>query len=120
MSRTRVKIKLDRDLIERCAENGGRNGLFDALDHLKSVSQDKVPLNQGPLKNSAAVDVSGDGRSGTVSYDTPYAVPQHENTWYSHQRGREAKYLENPVNDPTVQHEMLQLLGGGMRSEFGG
>lgn len=120
MKRVRVKIKLDKDLINSGVNDGGRNGLFDALDHLKSVSQDKVPLDQGPLKNSAAVDVSDDGRSGTVSYDTPYAVPQHENTWYSHQRGREAKYLENPVNDPTVQREMVQLLGGGLRSKLGG
>ncbi|MBR3795964.1 MAG: hypothetical protein IKK34_08050 [Clostridia bacterium] len=120
MKRCRVKIKLDKALIERSVQMGGQKGVFDALDHLKSVSQDQVPLDQGPLKASASVDVSADGTSGTVSYDTPYAVVQHENTWYSHQRGRKAKYLEDPVNDPSVQNEMVQLLGGGLKSELGG
>lgn len=116
----RVKVKLDRTLIERCVKSGSRKGMFDALDHLRAVSQDQVPLDQGPLKASATVDVSADGSSGAVAYDTPYAVNQHENTAFSHQRGRKAKYLEDPVNDPAVQQEMVQLLGGGMRSEMGG
>lgn len=116
----KLKVKLDKALVERCVKRGGRKGLFDALDHLMSVSKDQVPLDKGPLKNSAAVDVSGDGTSGTVSYDTPYAVEQHENVNIRHQRGRKAKYLEDPLNDPAVQQEMVQLLGGGMRGEMGG
>lgn len=116
----RVRLKLDKALIERCVKNGGRKGMFDALDHLRAVSQDQVPLDMGPLKASASVDVSADGSSGSVSYDTPYAVIQHENAGFSHQRGRKAKYLEDPVNDPAVQQEMVQLLGDGMRSEMGG
>ena len=89
-----------------------------ALDHLASVSKEQVPLDQGPLKNSCVVSVADDGESGTVSYDTPYAVIQHEATYFNHQRGRKAKYLEDPVFDSGVQAEMLQAAKAGMSSEM--
>lgn len=60
--------------------------------------------------NSCYVDVSADGKSGTVSYDTPYAVVQHEVTWYRHRPGRKAKYLEDPVNDSAVRDDMAKLI----------
>ena len=119
-ARVRVKIKLDKQLIKRANKSAARKGVFDALDHLASVSKDEVPLDQGPLKNSCTVDVAEDGSSGTVSYDTPYAVLQHENMDFNHQRGRKAKYLEDPVNDPTVQNEMRDLLADAYSSEMGG
>ena len=33
-----------------------------------------------------------------VSYDTPYAIRQHEDLSYKHDAGRKAKYLEDPLN----------------------
>ena len=33
-----------------------------------------------------------------VSFDTPYAVVQHENLTFHHPGGRQAKYLETPLN----------------------
>lgn len=119
-ARVRVRIKLDKQLIKRANKSAARKGVFDALDHLASVSKDDVPLDQGPLKNSCTVDVAEDGSSGTVSYDTPYAVPQHENMSFNHQRGRKAKYLEDPVNDTGVQNEMRDLIADAYSSEMGG
>lgn len=116
----KLRITLNRALIDSAARAGGKEGLFAALDHLASVSKDQVPLDQGPLKNSCEIDVADDGSSGTVSYDTPYAVVQHEDTGMAHQRGRKAKYLEDPLNDPGVQSEMVKLLGGGLGSRMGG
>lgn len=120
MSGVKLKIKLDESKIHSVIKNGCKKGTWMALDHLASVSKDQVPLDQGPLKNSCAVDVSDDGSSGTVSYDTPYAVIQHENTRFQHQRGRKAKYLEDPVFDSGVQHEMLELAKQGMAGEMDG
>lgn len=99
---------------------GCKKGLWMALDHLAAVSKEQVPLDQGPLKNSCYVDVAEDGMSGTVSYDTPYAVRQHEEIGYQHQRGRKAKYLEDPANDAAVQGEMIRLLQRGMSGEMEG
>lgn len=114
----KLKINIDKALIRTVVENGGRQGTWMALDHLAAVSKDQVPLDQGPLKNSCAVDVNDDGSEGTVSYDTPYAVIQHENTRFHHQRGRKAKYLEDPVYDGGVQSEMVRLAQQAFSAEM--
>ena len=114
----KFKVKLNKALINNTVKSGSKKATWMALDHLASVSKQQVPLDQGPLKNSCYVDVNEDGSQGTVSYDTPYAVVQHENVWYSHQRGRKAKYLEDPVNDRTVQAEMSELARRGLGEEM--
>lgn len=108
-----IKVNLNKALIKNTIKSGSKRATWMALDHLATVSKQQVPLDQGPLKNSCYVDVNEDGSQGTVSYDTPYAVVQHENTWYQHQRGRKAKYLEDPVNDSGVQREMADLAKRG-------
>ena len=114
----KVKLKLDKRLIKNVTQNGSQRATWMALDHLASVSKQQVPLDQGPLRNSCAVDVNDDGSQGTVSYDTPYAVVQHENKNYRHQRGRKAKYLEDPAFDGSVQKEMAQLAQQGFAAEM--
>ena len=113
-----VKIKLDKQLIKSITKSGSKRATWMALDHLASVSKQQVPLDQGPLQNSCYVDVNDDGSEGTVSYDTPYAVVQHENMRYHHQRGRKAKYLEDPTFDKSVQREMAELAQRGLSAEM--
>lgn len=105
-----LRVHLDRAKITKTIKNSNKKGTRSALDHLATVSKEQVPLDQGPLKNSCYVDVADDGKSGTVSYDTPYAIVQHENMQFQHQRGRKAKYLEDPCNDAGVQSEMVTLM----------
>lgn len=115
MSKTKVSFEIDKRLVRQITKAGSKKATFMALDHLAAVSKEQVPLDKGPLMNSCYVDVNDDGSQGTVSYDTPYAVVQHENMQYHHQRGRKAKYLEDPVFDSGVQGEMVQLA----KSAFG-
>ena len=114
------RVHIDKALIKSCIKKGGGRAVYVALDHLRTVSQQQVPLDQGPLKASAEVDVAADGMSGTVSYDMPYAVKQHEDTQLSHQRGRKAKYLEDPASDPEVQNQMAELMRSELSDAFGG
>ncbi|NLI05378.1 MAG: hypothetical protein GX483_08990 [Actinomycetaceae bacterium] len=86
-----------------------RKATWSACDHLAAISKQQVPLDTGALKDSCAVSVNADGTQAVVSYDTPYAVRQHEYTGYRHQRGRKAKYLEDPCNDTSVQNEMIEI-----------
>ena len=109
------ELRLDKQVLVGAIKRGGKKATWSALDHLASVSKEQVPLDTGALKNSCTVSVNDDGSEGTVSYDTPYAVEQHENLVYHHQRGRKAKYLEDPVNDRTVQSEMAEIA----KREFG-
>ena len=115
---TKVRLKLDKQLIKSVTKQGSRKATWMALDYLASVSKAQVPLDQGPLMNSCYVDVNDDGSEGTISYDTPYAVVQHENTQFHHQRGRKAKYLEDPVFDKSVQKNMASLAQSGFNSEM--
>jgi len=109
------ELRLDKQVLVGAIKRGGKKATWSTLDHLASVSKEQVPLDTGALKNSCTVSVNDDGSEGTVSYDTPYAVEQHENLVYHHQRGRKAKYLEDPVNDRTVQSEMAEIA----KREFG-
>ncbi len=119
MRNMKLRVSLDKALVKSVTKKGTKKGTWSALDHLAAVSKEQVPLDQGPLKNSCYVDVADDGSSGTVSYDTPYAIVQHENTQYQHQRGRKAKYLEDPANDAQVQNEMRELIARSYRDEMG-
>lgn len=114
----RITVHLDKAKI-RSVTKPTKRGTWSALDHLATISKEQVPLDKGPLKDSCYVDVAEDGKSGTVSYDTPYAVIQHEELGFQHQRGRKAKYLEDPVNDKAVQNEMMQLLKSACERQMG-
>lgn len=116
--KVKLDLKIDKAKVDALVKKGGQKGLWMACDHLASESKKQVPLDTGMLKASCTVDVAGDGASATVSYDTPYAVIQHEATSYSHQRGRKAKYLEDPCNNGGVQKEMLELLKQGFASQM--
>jgi hypothetical protein len=72
-------------------------GLTRALEHTLGVSNSRVPLDEGTLERSGKVIVQG--LSGLISYDTPYAVRQHEELDWQHLPGRRAKYLESAIND---------------------
>lgn len=115
----KLDVRLDRAKIKNITQQCSKKGTWSALDHLAAVSKEQVPLDQGPLKNSCYVDVADDGSSGTVSYDTPYAVVQHENMQFQHQRGRKAKYLEDPANDSSVLNEMQQLMKRAFEEKMG-
>lgn len=70
----------------------------EAARDLKKRSQDVVPYDNGDLSRSAEVSTEVDGTTvrAAVSYDTPYAAVQHEDTTLRHQDGRQAKYLSGP------------------------
>lgn len=86
-------------------------GLQSALEHLLTESRKIVPLDEGTLERSGRVDV--DGLNGSVSYDTVYAVRQHEELTWKHLPGRSAKYLEKPMN--SERDVMLRLMAVPLR-----
>lgn len=118
MKQVKISFNLDKTLIQRATKQSRKKGTFAALDHLLAVSKQEVPLDQGPLRASGMVDVADDGSAGTVSYDTPYAVRQHEELGYRHQRGRKAKYLEDPCNDSSVHSGMMKAAQKVMESDW--
>lgn len=72
-----------------------------ACEDLLRQSRNEVPYDQGDLSNSGKVTVvrRDDEVEGAVSFDTPYAVVQHEDPTLQHQDGRKAKYLGDPLRE---------------------
>ncbi len=77
-----------------------RMGVMDGGQLVLQRSTDVVPHEYGDLEDSGRVrlDPRKSSINAIVSYDTPYAVEQHENLHFRHNHGRQAKYLEKPLN----------------------
>ena len=91
------------DELKRATRAAGENALRKGAEHILTEANDRVPHEYGDLMRSGDVDAGEDIMSGglaaTISYDTPYAVMQHENLDLEHKNGREAKWLERTMND---------------------
>lgn len=72
-------------------------GLFDAAEHVLQVSRTRVPIEEGTLERSGTTTVDEANLVAYISYDTPYAVRQHEDMTYRHDAGRQAKFLESAL-----------------------
>lgn len=87
-------------------------GLERALEHTLGEAKKIVPLDEGTLERSGRVNV--DGLDGAISFDTVYAVRQHEELDWKHAPGRQAKYLEQPMN--TERDVMRRLMAVDLRA----
>lgn len=63
-----------------------------AAEYLLEEANRTVPIEEATLARSGSVDVGGGEAS--ISYDTPYAARQHEETAWRHRPGRRAKWLQ--------------------------
>lgn len=95
----RVKIDSNFGKIRRAERAGAARGLALAAEHVLQVSRTRVPIEEGTLERSGVASVDEAALRGAVSYDTPYAVRQHEDLTLRHDDGREAKYLEGALAD---------------------
>lgn len=102
----------------RVAERRGAvRGLQVATEHLLQVSRTQVPIEEGTLERSGTASVDPASLKGAVSYDTPYAVKQHEDLGLRHDDGRKGKYLEDPMNSEA--ETMRALIAAEIRRALG-
>lgn len=69
-----------------------------ALD-LKGKSVELAPIDTGDLRGSGYAEIGK--HEATVGFNEPYALRQHEELDYSHPKGGQAKYLEQPLKENT-------------------
>lgn len=74
--------------IRTATERAVKQAAEDAL----RTANETIPFEIGTLAESGLVTV--DGARASISYDTPYAARQHEDTRLRHNKGRRAKWLE--------------------------
>lgn len=109
-----LTVNLSIDAALSAAQEGAEKGLADAVEHLLNTSNEHVPHEYGDLQSSGVA--STDGLEGAVSYDTPYAVRQHEELTWRHNDGRTAKYLENAMNSEA--DTLAQIIGDAIRANL--
>lgn len=114
----RARLRWNGPAVLRGTRQGAARGLRVALEHLLQVSRERVPIEEGTLERSGTVTVNEADLEGAVSYDTPYAVRQHEDLTLRHDRGRTAKYLEAPMHGEAGV--MTQMIAAQVRRALRG
>ncbi|MEU3097213.1 hypothetical protein ABZ690_21125 [Streptomyces sp. NPDC006967] len=98
----RARVRWNGQAADRATRQGAVRGLRIGLEHLLQVSRDRVPIEEGTLERSGTVTVDEANLEGAVSFDTLYAVRQHEDMDLQHDAGRTAKYLEGPLDEESA------------------
>ena len=109
----RAELKMNLGKIRAAERAGAAKGLKKAAEHLLQVSRELVPHEEGTLERSGTTAVDERNLRAAVSYDTPYALRQHEELTWKHDEGRQAKYLEEPMQ--TEQQAMREIIAAEIR-----
>ncbi|MDQ0949332.1 hypothetical protein QFZ24_003255 [Streptomyces phaeochromogenes] len=95
----RARLNFNGAAAMRGTRAGAVRGLRIAAEHVLTESRKVVPIEEATLERSGVATVDESQLTAAVSYDTPYAIRQHEELNYRHDPGRTAKYLEHPLTE---------------------
>ncbi|MFF3353382.1 hypothetical protein ACFYWN_12155 [Streptomyces sp. NPDC002917] len=90
----RGSVRWNGDIALDAMREGSVQGVRLAAEHVLTESRRRVPIEEATLERSGVASVDEGALTAAVSYDTPYAVRQHEELTYRHDSGRSAKFLE--------------------------
>lgn len=93
-----VTITWNGDAVEQKIREAAARGLLLGAEYVLGEAVEIVPLDEATLARSGVASVDERDMTAAVSFDTLYAVDQHENLQIRHAPGRQAKYLETPLN----------------------
>jgi hypothetical protein len=114
-----VLLKWNGSEVAAKKQIGAERGLYLWAEEVGTEADKEVPLDVGTLQDSKQVHPPDPGTlRAAVSYNAPpYDIYQHEALDWNHQRGRKAKYLEDPANASKAKG--LALVAGEIASELG-
>jgi hypothetical protein len=112
------------------ARKGTERGLYLGAEHVLEEANRIVPIEDSDLLKSGHAwppdqvgFAGGEGMQAAVTYDTPYAVRQHEELGYHHDtvggQPKQAKYLETPINDGGVKRKVEELIAREIKQALG-
>lgn len=105
------QVRINFDRITREIEQAIKEGVTDATLDLLRRSKEEAPLDTGDLRGSGTSEVEEvyNGLKGSVGFNTPYALIQHEDMTFVHPMGGKSKYLTDPLNrNATKYRRMIQ------------
>lgn len=76
----------------------------DQIAHTESSGQGKANLVNDFKKGKISLQQFVDELMGEVVFNSPYATYQHEEQELNHPSGGEAKYLETPLKEKSLQY----------------
>jgi hypothetical protein len=91
-------LTLDLSALDKVLDRAER-ALADSGENLLEEANKTIPIDTGTLQRSGKVTYDKASRTVVISYDTPYAARQHEDTRLRHANGRRAKWLERTFNE---------------------
>lgn len=91
-----------RGVAARQVHDAGADALYDAVGYLREEADRTTPIEEAVLVGSGGVDVDEGSLQGSVYYDTPYAVVQHEDLSMTHDPGRRGKWLALTLQERAV------------------
>lgn len=100
--------------VDNIITQGTQRGARLAAEHILEKSNERVPIEDLRLMRSGKVTQEGD--IAVVSYNTPYALKQHEDRRLKHDAGRSSKYLESAFNSES--REVLEIIARELRGEI--
>jgi hypothetical protein len=113
-----VEVEWKGKAASAAAKRGAIRGLQMATELLLAEAVKIVPLDEAALQDSGKTSVDEEKLEGKVTFDTPYAVVQHEDLTLHHPNGRKAKYLETPWRENSskfaelIAFQIKRALGG--------
>lgn len=110
--------QIDLDQVLRRVSEAADRGLREAADHVLEIALRHVPIEDRTLARSGKVSQDTTRHVSAVSFDTIYAVWQHEDMRFEHDAGRTSKYLENAFN--SERGEVAQIIARRIRTDLGG
>lgn len=113
-----VKITWNGPTVLKRERKAAARGLKKGMEFMLGETRKEVPIEEGTLERSGTASVDEDQLRGAISYDTPYAVEQHENLSFRHDEGRKAKYLEDPMNDSANRATVGKLVAAEIRRDL--
>lgn len=114
--KTRIKTDHRRAMTEGMRKAAALAVVEVAEDALTEAN-DRAPLDEGDLVRSAEVVPHPEQTAASITYDTPYAIRQHEDSTLNHPRQGEAHWLERVVEENAPRY--FQWIADRIRKAMG-
>lgn len=93
-----TRIKTDnRRAMSDAMRKAAALAVVEVAEDALTEANDRVPLDEGDLARSGEVVPHPEQSAASITYDTPYAIKQHEDATLSHPRQGEPKWLERTI-----------------------
>jgi hypothetical protein len=117
--RVRTRIKTDNTRAATAAvRSAAAKAVREVAEDALTESNDRIPVDEGDLRRSGEVTAFPEELAAAITYDTPYAVKQHEDPTINHPRQGEHHFLEKAVEDNADRY--FDYIGDRIRKALDG